>query len=291
MQSTISLGFFFLLVAAAQAQIQVALKLKRLQYIAYEPVVATLTITNLAGRHVELHDDAGQRWFGFELTAGEGRPIAPLTKDAPEPPLTIEAGKTVTRKINLTSVYPVHDFGTYHVRANIYFADLSKFFYSNTKVFEVTDGRRIWQETVGMPEGASGDGNVRTFSLLSNRFPDHTSLYVRVENKESGVVYSTFSLGPIIASDDPHAEFDRTNQLYVLHCAAPRRWRFSHVGLNGELIEHGVFLETKSRPHLQRTTDGTITVGGGTRESLIAPSPGKARAKFSAEPPELSKEE
>ena len=42
----------FLYAAAAEAQVQVDLKFKRLQYIAYEPVVATLAITNLAGRDI-----------------------------------------------------------------------------------------------------------------------------------------------------------------------------------------------------------------------------------------------
>src|SRR2546430_11634622 len=47
-------------------QIQVELKFPRLQYIAYEPVVANLTITNLAGRDVDLRDARAQAWFGFE---------------------------------------------------------------------------------------------------------------------------------------------------------------------------------------------------------------------------------
>src|SRR5260370_20708263 len=43
-----------LFAVTGEAQIQVDLKFKRLQYIAYEPVVATLAITNLAGRDVDL---------------------------------------------------------------------------------------------------------------------------------------------------------------------------------------------------------------------------------------------
>ena len=45
-----------LFATAVKGQIQVDLKFKRLQYIAYEPVVATLAITNLAGRNIELQD-------------------------------------------------------------------------------------------------------------------------------------------------------------------------------------------------------------------------------------------
>jgi len=272
-----------------QAQIQVDLKLPRLQFIAYEPVIATLHITNLAGRDIDLHDSDGQRWFGFEITGAEGRSIVPLAEKDTQPPLKIEAGKRVSQKINLTPLYPVHDFGTYHVRAHIYFADLSKFFYSQTKVFEVTDARPIWQRTVGIPEGTPASGKVRTYSLLTNRFPDHTSLYVRVEEKDSGIVYATYSLGHIIAFDEPQAELDRANQLHVLHCAAPRNWTYSHVGLNGELVSHSSFMETKTRPRLVHAVDGAVAVRGGMVETPVTQSERNPPPKLSDRPAEMPK--
>jgi hypothetical protein len=140
----------FFVASSAVAQIQVELKFPRLQYIAYEPVVANLVITNLAGRDVDLR----------EVTGSEDRSIAPISNPGTEP-LSIGVGKRVTRKINLTPLFGVHDFGTYRVRAHIYFADLNKFFYSQTKVFEVADARPIWQKTVGVPEGGGASGNVR----------------------------------------------------------------------------------------------------------------------------------
>ena len=119
----------FVFAATAEAQVQVDLKFKRLQYIAYEPVVATVAITNLAGRDIELHDAGGQSWLGFEITGSEEQPIAPLSGANREPPLRLQSGQRVTRQINLTPLYPVNEFGAYHVRTNIYFADLGKFFY------------------------------------------------------------------------------------------------------------------------------------------------------------------
>ncbi len=263
---------------------QVDLKFQRLQYIAYEPVIASVKITNLAGRDVDLRDENGQRWFGFEVTAGEGRMIAPSKQAPEEAPLHIEAGKTVTRKINLAPAFPVHDYGPYHVRANVYFADLNKYFYSPTKVFQVTDARAIWQKTVGVPEGLPGAGGTRTYSLLSNRFPDHTSLYVRVEDKNSGVVYTTYSLGRIIAFDEPQTELDRMNQLHILHCAAPRSWAYSHIGLNGELLKRSTFMETRARPRLRHTTDGSVAVHGGMLDTPVAESSRGAAPKLSERP-------
>ena len=291
MKSTALLSSLIFLAGSLHAQIQVELKLKRLQYIAYEPVMATLVIRNLAGRDIELHDSRGQHWFGFEVTGREGQPIAPARADAPEPPLQVEAGRTISRKLNLTPIYPIHDLGIYHVRANVYFADLDKFFYSQQKVFEVTGARQIWQQTVGLPEATSGGGNVRTYSLLMNRFPDHTSLYVRVEDKESNVVYATYPLGRIITFADPQAEIDRANQLHVLHCSAPRRWTYSHIGLNGELLKQQTFIETRSRPRLLHVADGAVALRGGMRDVPVGPATRKAAPKLSTRPAEMQKDE
>ena len=277
--------------SSALGQIQVDLRFPRLQYIAYEPVVATVGITNLAGRDVDLHDVPGQPWFGFEVTGQDGQIIGPLKTSATQPPLKIEAGKRVTQKINLTPLFQVHDFGTYHVRAHIYFVDLAKYFYSPAKVFEVTDARPIWQRTVGIPEETAGPGDMRTYSLLTNRFPDHTSLYVRVEDKDRGIVYATYSLGRIIAFDEPHAELDRANQLHVLFCAAPRAWAYDRVGLNGELLSHASFMETKTRPRLVHGNDGDVRVAGGMMEAPLSQESRSAVPKLSDRPQTMPKNE
>src|SRR5262245_28253445 len=94
----------FVFAATAHAQVQVDLKFKRLQYIAYEPVVATVAITNLAGRDIELHDADGQSWLGFEITGSEEQPIGPLSAGKREPPLRIQAGQRVIRQIHLNSL-------------------------------------------------------------------------------------------------------------------------------------------------------------------------------------------
>lgn len=267
----------------AVGQIQVDLKFPRLQYIAYEPVVANLTITNLAGRDVDLRDSEVHSWFGFEVTSGEGQSIPQISK-VTTAPLIIAAGQRVTRKINLTPLYGVHDFGTYRVRAHVYLGDANKFFYSTTGVFEVTDARPIWQKTVGVPDDGNTSGNARTYSLMTNRFPDHTSLYVRVEDKDNGIVFATYSLGRVIAFDQPQAELDRSNQLHVLYCAAPRTWSYARVGLNGELISRASFAETKSRPHLVHSNNGVIKVAGGMMDAAVAQTAGDAGSKPSARP-------
>ena len=281
------LGLF---ASTALGQIQVELKFPRLQYIAYEPVVANLTVTNLAGRDVDLRDAGNQPWFGFEVSGGGGQSIPAIANTSTEP-LRVPAGQRVTRKINLTPLYGVHDVGTYRVLAHVYFADLNKFFYAQTKVFEVTDAQPIWQKTVGIPQETGASGNARTYSLMTNRFPDHTSLYVRVEDKDSGMVYATYSLGQIIMFDPPQAEFDHLNQLHILYCAAPRTWSYARVGLNGELVSRPSFAETKSRPRLVHADDGVIKVAGGMMDTPVRQAARNNAAKLSDRPANATRDD
>src|ERR1700745_2474198 len=102
MRHILPITCLLLFVAKSEAQIQVDLKFKRLQYIAYEPVVATLSITNLAGRDIDLHDADGQSWLGFWINGSEGQPVAPMSAESGQPSLKIGAGQRVTHQINLT---------------------------------------------------------------------------------------------------------------------------------------------------------------------------------------------
>ena len=144
---------------------------------------------------------------------------------------------------------------------------MNKFFYAQAKVFEVTNARPIWQRTVGDPDSHG----VRTFSLMTNRFPDHTSLYVRVEDKENNLVYATFSLGRVISFDEPHAEVDRENHLHVLHCSAPRVWAYSVVRPDGRLLKHDTYSAARTMPRLRRTDDGVVDGRGGMLGAPVAP--------------------
>lgn len=274
---------FSVAAGAANAQIGVTLKFNRLQFIAYEPLTATVSITNRAGRDIDLRDADGEHWFGFEITGRDGQSVgAGSVQDSP--PLHIESGKTVTQKVNLSALFPMQEYGPYHVRAHVYFTDLARYFYSPTKVVEITPARAIWKQSVGIPPESGADGNARTYSLLSNRFPDHTSLYVKVEDETRNVVYATYSLGRVIAFDEPHAEIDRENRLHVLFCAAPRTWSYTTVGLNGQMISRSTILETKTRPHFTRNAGGDIAVTGGMTESAAAKAVQKNVPKLSTRP-------
>ncbi|RYD40824.1 MAG: hypothetical protein EOP83_34750, partial [Verrucomicrobiaceae bacterium] len=68
-------------VAETQAQLGVDLKIARRAHMIYEPVLATVTITNMAGRELVLEDSPASQWFTFQIMSGEGRSIPPRNPD------------------------------------------------------------------------------------------------------------------------------------------------------------------------------------------------------------------
>ena len=59
------LTVFLAYTAALHAQVQVELKLSRPSYILYEPLIATVTVTNNAGRDITLLYYQCKKWLIF----------------------------------------------------------------------------------------------------------------------------------------------------------------------------------------------------------------------------------
>lgn len=254
-----------LLLAAipARAQVLVDLSIKRVLYIAYEPLLATVRITNLSGNPLLLADVEGKKWFGFQIETLEGRPIPPRDPDYEIDPVQIQPGDSISRTVNLTQLYPLSDFGSYKVRASVYAPELSGYFSSPPLTVEITEGRLIWQQTVGVP-GAPGIGlSPRTVSLLSHRLPERTDLYLRIEDKSAGIVYCTHRLGDFISYGKPDVLLDPSNTVHVLQNSAPRLFVYSKIGLDGKILDRVSLNAPKERPQLKRGEDGTVTVIGG----------------------------
>jgi len=246
-----------------RAQVLVDLSIKRTLYIAYEPLLATVRITNLSGNRLLLADVDGKKWFGFKIETLDGRPIPPADPDYQIQPIQIESGESISRTVNLTELYPLSDFGSYRINASVYSAELARYFSSPPLTVEITEGRLIWEQSVGVPTTDGGAGGTRTISLLTHRLPAHTDLYLRIEDKTAGLVYCTHRLGDFIAYGKPDIALDSLNNIYVLQNASPRLFIYSKVGLDGKILDRVSYQSGKVRPQLKRTADGEISVIGG----------------------------
>ena len=257
-------GLLLLASAAEQAvaQVRVDISLKRKLYVMYEPLIATVTINNLSGRPLLLENSDQNRWFGFNIETGDGRIIPPINPDYALAPAAVGPGEKLTRAVNLTPLFPLHDFGLYRVKAAVYVETFGRYFSSPPLSVEITDGKPIWQEVVGVP-GVGGKPDLRTITLLSHKLSRSTRLYVRIEDRERGRVYATHQLGQFLTFGRPEVMLDVDNQIHILQNTLPKQFLYTHLGLAGEVLGQQAYREAGSRPTLVKKEGGAVQVKGG----------------------------
>lgn len=250
-----------LLATEAQAQVRVALEIERRLHIPYEPIVALVSIQNLSGKELLLQDDETINWFAFQIETVEGRRIAPRDSSYSLQPVQIGPGQTVKRALNLTPLYPLDEYGSYRLRAVVHVPEYKAYFSSNPEQIDITEGRKIWQQTVGVPMSEPDGGSLRTLTLMTHRAGKRNSLYLRIEDKDQGLIFATHRLGTMVSYSEPRVEIDGNNQVHVLHNAMPTIWMHSHIGLRGEVLKRDQYLEDKKKPILSASNGAVAVVG------------------------------
>jgi hypothetical protein len=256
--------FLASLLSAAHAQLEVGLEMKRNIFMRGEPVEATVTIRNLAGKDVMLRDADGNPWFSFQVMKGSDTPIGPRGEYKNEPQMILSGG-SVRRTVDLLRLYPVNEYGTYTIRAAIFFEDTGKFMASAPLKVDISEGRKLWTQTVGVPASKEGAGEYRVMSLLSFQQPKEMTIYARIEDESSGTPYGTYPLGRMVSGTTPGHEFDGENTLYVFHMTGPGLYALSKIGVNGEWLGQTMWHSEKGRAVVRKKEDGRMVVVGATR--------------------------
>jgi hypothetical protein len=170
------------------------------------------------------------------------------------------------------------------VRATLFAQQTNKFFTSPALNFEITEGRLMWQKTVGVPDGSPGAGSSRTVTLLSHRLPQSTYLYIRIEDSHAGTVFCTHQLGRFLTFGSPNVMLDRQNNVHILQNVAPKAYTYSKIGLSGEVLDRKAYNEFSTRPALRRGDDGSVVVVGGQAYDPSAPPPEESLPSLSDRP-------
>jgi len=246
----------------ASAQVRVDISFKRKLYVMYEPLIAAVTVHNLSGRPLLLDNTAEHRWLSFNIETADGRIIPPNTPNYSFPPAAIEPGEKLPAAFNLTPLFPLQEFGLYRVRASVYVAEFGRFFSSPPLAVEITEGRPIWQEVVGVPS-EDGKPELRTITLLSHKLSRSTRLYARIEDRQNGRIFATHQLGPFLTFGRPDVILDASNEIHILQNSAPKQFLYTHLDLNGKVIDRQFYVEAGTRPQLAKQSGGTVVVSGG----------------------------
>lgn len=261
--------FWIAALSQSRAQLDLTLTFSRHAYVLYEPIIATITVTNNAGRDMVLEDAPGKPWLNMEVSTLDGQLLSPYDPNAPLKAVTLPAGQSVKRSLDLTPLFPLRDIGAHRVRADLYLPEADKYLYSNYVTFDLVNGKTIWHQTVGVP----GDrGDLREVSLLTHRLTDRMLLYVRVRAADGNTVYVTRPLGRLVVTGrEPEAILDRNNSIHVLQEAMPGAYLYTAVSVDGDRLTQQAYARAgASRPTLVKTPSGSVEVRGG--QIQVAPA-------------------
>jgi hypothetical protein len=251
--------------SAAQAQLDVTLEVPRRIFVRGEAVEAKVSIRNLSGRDLTLSDLPNNQWFGFEVLRNGDTPVGPINPKYHNAPVVIPAGDSLTRTVDLAQLYPVEQLGSYKVRATINVAEMKKLSLSPTANIDISDGRQVWHQTVGVPSGMAGEGEMRHMALLSFQAGKELTLYCRVTDETTGGTLATYPLGRVLGGAKPMVEFSNDNTLYAFHMTAPSQYALTKIGVNGEWLGQYLYDSPSGRATVRKRPDGTMVVAGATR--------------------------
>jgi len=251
-------------VTAAQAQVQVQFSQERNLYLQYESIDLTLTLTNVTDGPILLNTDSeGKSWLSF-LVFDQSGSVVNREKDVDVGQVKLAVGETKRISVNILPFYAIRSTGGYNAQAVISIPGLTPVM-TGKLYFTIGRGETIWTKDT------YNTGVKRVYSLV--RFLDVTesNLYLRVEEPNQNLVYSTVKLGRIVAFADPVVEFDALGNIHIVQVIGSRNYRYTEADANGRLLKQ----EDRSAvvgmmvPTVARANDGTVQfVGGFTKKDV-----------------------
>jgi len=245
------------LLTTAQAQLSLSLESSRSTFLLYESMEFDVRIQNLTGSPLALQDHPIRKraWLSFQIFGSSGEKIS-ATGNAVVPPQVLKPGESKTLRINITPMYKIRSTGQYDIRANVNIAG-GKSFVTSSLRFNVGKGEVTWVQNKRV------NGVNRTYSLI--RFLDQfrSSVYLRVEEVDRNLVYSTIRLGEIVGFTKPEVEFDSEGKIHLLHVSTSTLHRYSRLTKDGALEYQEDRQVTDAAPALVKTEDGGVQLAGG----------------------------
>ena len=274
--------------AGAQAQLIVQVSMAREAFLLYEPLPVLVTLRNVSGRPIQLDDVGGRHWLDFTVSDENGREVLCLARLQSEGSVTVSPNQSVTRTIDLMPSYDLRSRGVYSVQAVVDSGGMRTS--SSPLRFNITQGREIWTQTLGLPTRDDQPEEYRTFSLQTRREGHSDYLYICVRDARKDIVYGLLETGSYIPLGEPSVRFDKEACLNLLYQSSPRAFGYVRVNPFAQVLDRAVYSDYSSKPELVVDLEGTVTVRGGekvfphpdrvlTQEELTPPPPPPSKPK------------
>ncbi len=284
LRSVLHLGLTLALFTSAHAQLAATLRVNKRQYLAGEPVMAVVTVTNHAGENLTFAGDGRSQWLNFVVKDANGNPVNAKGRST-FGKMTVKAGQTMAREVDLTEHFKLEQPGGFSASAVIRMpGSVGDGTSTNRIAFNQSPGRLFWSQTVGI---GGGSGTTRQFRILNFSGDLRNQIYAQIRDERTGQNVRTFLLGDILTLRKPLASVDNKQQMHVMFLATPTMWVHCQVDTDGRLVSRGIHQRTDSGdPQLVTLGDGSVRVANSIpyNAKLAAESQAKIR-KASDRPP------
>jgi hypothetical protein len=214
------------------AQINTEIRLSNRQYLAGEPILVAVTVTNHAGRDLVMASDGRKQWLDFIVKDAKGQPVPPR-KRVLFGAMKIKAGESLAKEIDLSQHYLLSEPGGFSVSGVVNPPDGSVEGTTTNRVFfNLNPGRRVWSQKVGL----GGGGTTREYRLIQFAGDQKTHLYAEIGDVGTGQKVRTFRLGDMLTLRKPQSTVDKDQRMHAMFLATPSLWVHCVVNSDGKLI-------------------------------------------------------
>lgn len=247
------------LAGTAAAQLATSLQLSKREYVAGESILASVTITNHAGRDITFQGYLQRPWLDFVINNNRGDAATPTGRGV-FGAMTIHAGQTLTRQVDLAAAFQLFDPGNYSVSATVRMpGEGGDTTVTNRVLFTVSPGRPYWAQKVGT--SGPGGGRIREFRILNFSGEQKSHLYAQVLDGRTGLPLRTFSLGEALLIRKPSVTVDNKQRMHALFLATPSIWVHCQVDTDGQLVARQLHQRgALGDPSLVTAANGVVSV-------------------------------
>ena len=278
---TLFLAFAFASVAGAQ--LATSLRLGKNQYLAGEPVVASVTVTNHAGRELTFYGDGRTPWLNFILKNGRGEDVMPKAR-ANFGKLVLAPGQSMSREVDLGQFYQLGEPGNFSVSAVVRMpGETTEGSSTNRVLFNQNSGRPYWAQKVGIP---GKTGQTREYRLINFSGDRKAQIYAQIIDGRTGQNVRTFLLGDVLMMRKPVATVDGKQRMHVMFLATPSMYVHCQIDLDGKLVDRKIHQRGPSGdPQLLTFADGTVGVSNSIPYDQKAAAEAKAKVRKASDRP------
>lgn len=247
------------LIGAAHGQLVASLRLSKSQYVAGEPVIAIVTITNHAGRDLVLQTQDRLPWLSFLVKNQNGSPVSTPKGGGAFGALKIGAGQSMAREVDLSQHFHLSEPGNFSVGAVIRVpGQTDDSTGTNRVIFSLNPGRAYWSQKIGIP---SKPGQTREYRVLNFNGEQKSQLYAQVVDNTTGRPVRTFLLGDSLSMRKPSVTIDRAQRMHVLFLATPTMYLHCEVDSDGRLVNRQIHQRgPQGDPALMTSPKGDVLV-------------------------------